>query len=354
MLERGYDAQAANWFTQSTCVEITPIGCSGVSITSPYVNMLDIFLKAFSRCDDTMTFEDIYLSFEKEFEDYLQDALFMENLYQLERKRNATDPVRISAFINDCVERGLSNDGGGALYNDIEPNMLGMTNVIESFHILKELVFEQQLLTVEGFKQILRNNYEGNEDILAYIRNKVPHFGTDTPETNAIAKRVADTVVNTLKTFTTFRGARFVPGAFSYRDHEQHGQYTPASPDGRRAGDVLADGSSPVQGYDNKGPTLSLNATASWEPLRFLGGISVNLKISPNVSTEQIRALINGYIRQNGMQLQFNVVDTEVLKDAQKNPDKYGDLLVRIGGYSDYFTKIPKRLQDDVIARSQN
>ena len=116
----------------------------------------------------------------------------------------------------------------------------------------------------------------------------------------------------------------------------------------------MADGSSPVQGYDNQGPTLSLNSTTSWEPLRFLGGISVNVKLSPSVSTEQIINLIEGYINQEGIQLQFNVVDTEVLKDAKKNPDKYGNLLVRIGGYSDYFTKIPKRLQDDVIARSQN
>lgn len=354
MLARGYDKEAANWFTQSTCVEITPIACSGVSITSPYINMLNIFLEAFKKCDNTMTFDDIYVSFEKEFENYLKDVLLQENLFQLERKRNTTDPVRISAFINDCIERGISNDAGGARYNDIEPNMLGMTNVIESFNVVKELIFNQQKLTVQEFIEMLNNNYEGYEDILAYIKNKVSHFGTDTKETNSIAKRVADTVINTLKKFTTFRGANFVPGAFSYRDHEGHGSYTQASPDGRRAGDVLADGSSPVQGYDNQGPTASLNSTTSWEPLRFLGGISVNVKISPSVSTDQIMALIDGYIRQNGIQLQFNVVDTKILKDAQKNPDKYADLLVRIGGYSDYFTKIPKRLQDDVIARSQN
>jgi formate C-acetyltransferase len=316
--------------------------------------MLNIFLEAFKKCDNTMTFDDIYLSFEKEFENYLKGVLLQENLFQLERKRNATDPVRISAFINDCIERGISNDAGGARYNDIEPNMLGMTNVIESFNVVKELIFNQQKVTIQEFIEILNNNYEGREDILAYIRNKVPHFGTDTTETNSIAKRVADTVINTLKKFTTFRGANFVPGAFSYRDHEGHGSYTHASPDGRRAGDVLADGSSPVQGYDNKGPTASLNSTTSWEPLRFLGGISVNVKVSPSVSTEQVMALIGGYIRQNGIQLQFNVVDTKILKDAQKNPDKYSDLLVRIGGYSDYFTRIPKRLQDDVIARSQN
>ena len=85
-----------------------------------------------------------------------------------------------------------------------------------------------------------------------------------------------------------------------------------------------------------------------------MGGISVNIKLSKGLSAEQIESLIKGYVKQGGMQMQFNVVDTEVLKDAQKNPDKYGNLLVRIGGYSDYFTKIPKRLQDDVIARSQN
>ena len=135
--------------------------------------------------------------------------------------------------------------------------------MLESFNVVKELVFNQQKLTVEEFNEILKNNYEGNEDILAYIRNKVSHFGTDTSQTNSLAKRVADTVVNTLKKFTTFRGANFVPGAFSYRDHEHHGQYTQASPDGRRAGDILADGSSPVQGYDDKGPTLSLNSTTS-------------------------------------------------------------------------------------------
>jgi formate C-acetyltransferase len=354
MLSNGYDKKTANLFTQSTCVEITPIGCSGVSITSPYINLLKIFLNAFEKCDDGMKFDDIFSVFEKSFEDYLKNALIQENLFQLERKRNTTDPVRISAFVNDCIERGLSSDSGGAIYNDIEPNMLGMANVIESLNIINELVFKEQKLTVEQFKELLRTDYTENEDILAYIKNKVSHFGTNTKESNLIAKRVADTVVNTLKKFTTFRGANFVPGAFSYRDHEVHGRSTNASPDGRHKGDILADGSCPVQGYDNKGPTLSLSSTTSWEPLRFLGGVSVNVKLSPSVSTENIKALIEGYIKQNGIQLQFNVVDTQMLKDAQKNPDKYGDLIVRIGGYSDYFTKIPKRLQDDVIARSQN
>lgn len=354
MIKNGYDRKAANLFTQSTCVEITPIGCSGVSITSPYINLLKIFLNAFKKCNNKTQFEEIFSLFEKEYEEYLKGALLQENLFQLERKRNTTDPIRISAFINNCIERGLPSDSGGALYNDIEPNMLGMINVVESLNIINELVFKEKKITLEQFKNILENNYEGNENLLAYIKNKAPHFGTDTEESNLIAKRVSDTVVNTLKKFTTFRGANFVPGAFSYRDHELHGKNTNASPDGRHKGDTLADGSSPVQGYDNKGPTVSLNSTVSWEPLRFLGGVSVNVKLSRNISAKNITALIKGYIKNGGIQLQFNVVDREMLLDAQSSPENYGDLLVRIGGYSDYFTKIPKRLQDDVISRTQN
>ena len=102
------------------------------------------------------------------------------------------------------------------------------------------------------------------------------------------------------------------------------------------------------------GPTLSLKSTLAWEPSRFLGGIAVNVKLASSTTEDVIIGLIKGYCEQGGVQLQFNVVDTETLIDAQKNPEKYGDLLVRIGGYSDYFTKIPKRLQDEVISRAQN
>lgn len=354
MLSRGYDSVAANLFTQSTCVEITPIGCSGVSITSPYINMLKIFNESFQKCTDDMTFDEVYENFAKAFEEYCDEALLQENLWQLERGRNSTDPFRISAFINDCIARGRSNDSGGAIYNDIEPNMLGMTNVIESLNVVNELVFKQKRLTLSELKEIVKNDYEGNEELRGYIVNKINHFGTGTEHTNALAKRVADTVIDTMNKFSTVRGASFVPGAFSYRDHEWNGKETSASPDGRHAGDTLADGSSPVQGYDNMGPTLSLQSTLAWEPSRFLGGISVNVKLSAKTPEEVIKELINGYVKQNGMQMQFNIVDTKTLLEAQKNPEKYGDLLVRIGGYSDYFTKIPKRLQDDVISRSQN
>lgn len=354
MLKNGFDKDAANMFTLSTCVETTPIGCSGISITSPYINLLEMFLDYFMSCDNDSSFEEILGGFEKYMNQSFEKLMLRENLWQLERGRNSTDPMRISVLINDCIKNGKSNDCGGARYNQIEPNILGMQNVTESLNVIKKIVFEENAVSIEEFKNALSENYVGYEDLLMKIRNKVTHFGTGDEETNRLAKRVADSVIHAFESMTTYRGAKVIPGAFSYREHELQGRVTPASHDGRKSGDPLNDGSCPVQGYDNLGPTLSLISTVAWELSRFLGGTSVNVKINSDVEPEKIVALIKGYLNTHGSQLQFNIVNAETLKEAQKNPDMYKDLLVRIGGYSDFFVSIPKNLQDEIISRSQN
>lgn len=354
MLKNGFDKKDANMFTLSTCVETTPIGCSGISVTSPYINLLKIFLDSFDKCDDNTDFEGLFSKFTTDFESFCKKTVIQQNLWQLERGRNSTDPMRISVLIHDCIEKGRSNDSGGAKYNMLEPNILGMLNTTESLNVIKKLVFNEKRLTISEFKKALSNNYEGYEDLLLHIRNKTAHFGTGDAEANEIAKRVADMVLKTFDTMTTVRGAKIIPGAFSYRDHEIQGRSTPASPDGRKLGAPLNDGSCPVQGYDNLGPTLSLASTVAWEPSRFLGGTSVNVKINNGVESEKIVELIKGYLNTHGSQLQFNIVDTQTLLEAQKHPEQYKDLLVRIGGYSDFFVTIPKGLQDEIISRSLN
>ena len=175
-----------------------------------------------------------------------------------------------------------------------------------------------------------------------------------TKSTNELAKRVADMVLDTFRRHRTFRNARVIPGAFSYREHEINGKHTGASPDGRLDGTTLADGSNPVQGYDRSGPTMSVCSTSAWEPARFLGGTAINIKLNADTNVDTIVDIIRGFLKTGSAQTQFNIVDTEALLDAQRNPERYGDLIVRIGGYSDYFTRIPKSLQDDVISRSRN
>ncbi len=355
MIKNGYDKEAANMFTLSTCVEVTPIGSSGVSITSPYINLLKIFLESLKKCDDDCSFDDIFSVFSEDFRVYAKECMIRENLWQIERKRNSTDPVRTSLLIHDCIQRGMSHDSGGARYNAIEPDILGMQNVSESFNCIYRIVFEQKKFTLSEYKKALECDYEGEyESLRNYIINKVPHFGTRDEISDKIQKRVADMILETFKNKKTPRGANVIPGAFSYRDHEIEGRSTPASPDGRKSGMPLNDGSCPVQGYDDKGPTMSLASTVSWEPSRFLGGISVNVQLNPNLDDDKIIALIKGYIKTEGVQLQFNIVDVETLRDAQKNPECHRDLLVRIGGYSDFFVCIPKSLQDEVISRTYN
>ena len=352
MLKYGYTPHDANNFTHSVCVEITPIGCSGVSITSPYINMLKIFMDTFLNVPEDIGFEELLARFEKAFGDYCDKAMLTENLWQLERARNGTDPIRISALIGDCTERGLSGDAGGARYNFIEPNMLGMTNVIESLNVLEKLVYTDKMLTIAEFKQAINDNYKGHEELLNTIINRVDHFGNCTESTNCLAARISDMVLKTFDLYTTCRGAKVIPGAFSYRDHEINGRHTGASPDGRLAGAPLSAGSDPVQGYDRSGPTMSLCSSAAWKPVRFLGGTALNIKLNKNTPPAAIRSLIEGFLKTEDAQMQFNIVSPDELLDAQIHPEKHGDLIVRIGGYSDYFTRIPKGLQDDVISRS--
>ena len=354
MLQNGFDAKAANTFTLSTCVEVTPIGASGISITSPYINLLQIFLDTLEDCDDGIDFDGVFQAFASRFSRYCDEALLQENFWQLERGRNSHDPLRTSLLIHDCLECGLSHDSGGARYNHMEPNILGMQNVGESFNCLYRLVYEEQKVTLRELKAALKADFVGYEELRAYIVNKIPHFGTGDETATAIQKRVADTVMQTFHGRLTPRGATVVPGAFSYREHEIQGRVTPASPDGRRSGAPLNDGSCPVQGYDNKGPTVSIACTSSWHPVGFLGGTTVNVKLNRGVSTDKLIALIKGHMRTDCAQMQFNVVDTEELLRAQKNPEQYGDLLVRVGGYSDFFVKLPTSLQNEIISRTAN
>lgn len=350
----GLEDKLAYMFTLSTCVEVTPIGHSGVSITSPYINCLKIFLDSFKYATDENSFEEIFDNFKREFEKYAKSAILQENLWQIERARNCQDPARISVFINDCLEKGKNHECGGARCNFLEPDLLGVQNVTECLNVIKKLVFNEGVTTVSEMKKAIAANYVGFEALRARIVNKVAHFGTDDGEANEIQRAVTDFVLSVFEKKKTPRGAEVILGAFSYRDHVFHGSETAATPDGRLAGAPLNDGSSPVQGYDNKGVTASLASTVSWSPSRFLGGTSVNVKLNKSVSVENIIALIKSYIKTDGAQLQFNIVSKEDLLDAKIHPESHGDLLVRIGGYSDFFTKIPEDLQNDVISRTIN
>lgn len=341
-------------YIHSCCVEITPAAKSAIWTVSPYHNMVRMLIEVMRQSTEIAEFEEFYTSFETKLRMYISLGNDRENSWQEKRAINGGEPLRVSVLVDDCIARGKSINEGGARYNDIQPNFLGLFNVVDSLLAIKTLVFDEKRLTMAEFNQILDENYANHEILRQEIIEKLPHYGNHDPVADAMACRLTASVVQACAGLTTYRGAKVVPALFSYNEHIRHGADTSASPDGRHAGDPLCDGTNPVQGRDRSGPTAMLCSTTAWDHSPFLGGIACNLELTPNQARPEIVAnLIKGYIKRGGMELQVNVVDAETLRDAKAHPEQHRNLVVRVGGYSDYFVTLPEALQDEIITRSR-
>jgi len=280
--------------------------------------------------------------------------IYTQNIWQLERSRNGSDNLLSSCLVNDCLKSGKSIDEGGANYNYIMPVFIGMANLADSMIAIKKLVYDEKELAIAEFHKICMHDFESNQALRSRIVNKLPHFGNNEPETDMLMLEISQMMIRACEGLVTFHGARVVPGAYSYLEHVTEGKKTPATPDGRRAYTSLAAASSPVQGRDVSGPTASIMSSTYWNQLPFIGGIAINFKFQPmGASTRKImKAVIKTFVARGGLQLQVNCVAQETLVDAQKNPEDHRDLLVRIAGYSDYFTALSPEMQNEIMART--
>ena len=277
-----------------------------------------------------------------------------EKLWQLERSRNGTDSLLSSCLVNDCLKAGKSVDEGGANYNFIMPTFLGLANVVDSIAAVKTLVFDEQELTMGEFYQILTEDFAGQEPLRTRIVNKLPHFGNNEPLTDGLMCEVTEMVRRSCEGIVTLLGGRAIPGAYSYLEHVRHGAQTPATPDGRRAYTPLASASSPVQGCEVSGPTAAILSSTCWDQLPFMGGVAINLKLQPLGAPTRsgLKAMIKTVMDRGGLQLQVNCVSAETLLDARENPQNHRDLVVRIGGYADFFTTLTPEMQDEIVRRT--
>ena len=281
-----------------------------------------------------------------------------QNRFQLERSRNGQEVLRVSCLVDDCFKRGKSVDEGGAVYNQIQPNFLGLANVVDSFAALDELVFKTKEYTLSEFREILENNYRDNEDLRLRILRKLPHYGTNDPTADRLAQRITTIIIQACSGLKTFRGSVLVPGVFSYLEHARHGLCTGATPDGRYAGYPLASGSSPTQGRETKGPTAAMLSATSWDHKPFLGGVAVNMRFTPNQLTgaaqDKMLALLKVFLERDGFELQINAVTGEAMRNAQKEPESYRDLIVRVGGFSANFVKLTPEMKMELIDRNEH
>jgi formate C-acetyltransferase len=295
-----------------------------------------------------------------------QLSFFVKNLVEtmsfLEKAIAELNPQPfLSATIDDCIERGCDITSGGAKYDFTTTQLIGLSTVADSLAVIKKMVYEEKLFSLEELIKILSKNYRGTyngkkgEEIRQIFINKIPKFGNDNDYVDFIARDVADLFCKEILKHKNYRGGKYHPGIYSTAFHLALGVFTAASADGRKSREPLSNGVGPTNGRDKNGPTAILNSIMKLDNELITNGNSVILAFHPNtLRIELFLPLIRTYFEENGgYQVQFNVVGKETLCDAQINPKEYQGLVVRIAGYAVLFTELSKSAQDEIIGRTE-
>ena len=262
----------------------------------------------------------------------------------------------LSVFIDDCIQEGLDYYRGGARYNTDYIQCVGLGTVTDSFSAIRTHVYEEKTTTMPELLAALADDWNGREILRLRVRNKTPLYGNDDDRADNLAVRVLDTLIETIEGRKSWRGGTYHVDLLSTTCHVYFGLKTGATPDGRKASAPESDGTSPAHGSDRRGPTAVMKSLGKLDQAK-TGGTLLNQRFLPTAlegeqGIEKLAALVRGYFRMGGHHVQFNVVDEATLRDAQKRPDAYRGLLVRVAGYSDYFVDLDCNHQEEIIART--
>ena len=303
------------------------------------------------------SFEELYEAWRKQMEYFVNLKLSVNNY--IERMFSLYAPATfLSLYIDDCIEKGRDYYSGGARYNTTYIQCTGLGTITDCFTTLKKHVFEEGRYTMDDILKACRSNWEGEEKMRLYIRNHTPFFGNDDAYADDIAVRVYDDLVKAVEGHPNTRGGQTHLNMLSTTCHNYFGSVCGATPNGRFAHFAISDGTSPAHGSDSHGPTAVVKSLGKLDQTKS-GGTLLNVRFTPQLfkrdeDVKKCASLIRTYFKFGGHHIQFNIVDTETLLDAQKHPDNYRDLLVRVAGYSDYFNDMTEQLQNEIIARTEN
>ncbi|PIE35685.1 pyruvate formate-lyase [candidate division KSB3 bacterium] len=265
----------------------------------------------------------------------------------------------LSLVIDDCIERGLDVTAGGARYNFSGVQGVQIANVADSLVGIKQAVFEEKWLSAAELLTVLRNNFNGQETLRQRLIHRVPKYGNDDDRVDTFEKKWADRYSELVVRHSTIRGGVYQPGFYTVSAHVPMGAHVGATPDGRKAGEPLADGGvSPTAGRDLKGPTAVLRSVGKMNLRLASNGTLLNMKFLPAFfegkhALEKFVTLLRGFCKLKIPHVQFNVVSAKTLRQAQAEPDQFRHLVVRVAGYSAYFTELDKDLQDEIIRRTE-
>lgn len=316
-----------------------------------------LFLKEQKKLEDIRSFQ--------EFLQWYKEELF----YAIEKSAeicNLTDrhfyerypSTLLSITLKDCIENLDDCGNKGCLYCNSAINHTGVANAVDSLYTIKRIVFEEKRMTLKELRDILAKDFQGHEDILKYIKEDIPKYGNDIEEVDKLARWLVNESSRKTQELKNERGGIFLAGYYSVSHHAALGRLTGALPDGKRKGESLANGLSPVQGADQDSPVAVVNSMNGMEQNRFANGMVLDMKWNPSFfrnpqHREFIRIFAQEYFHQGGMELQINVIDKETLLDAKKHPENHRNLLVRVSGFSAYFVNLFEELQDEIIRRTE-
>ena len=316
----------------------------------------------------------LFENFEQLYEAWHAQMVYFVNLKlsvnnYIERMFSLYAPATfLSLFIDDCIEKGRDYYSGGARYNTTYIQCTGLGTITDCFTTLKKHVYEDHRYTMDQMLKALASNWGENLDdasekmnaevMRQYIRNHTPFFGNDDEYADTIAVRVYEDLVKAIDNRPNTRGGRTRLNMLSTTCHNYFGSVCGATPNGRIAYFAISDGTSPAHGADSKGPSAVIKSLGKLDQTKS-GGTLLNVRFVPNLlrrdeDLKKFASFVRTYFKFGGHHIQFNIVDTETLLDAQKHPDLYKDLLVRVAGYSDYFNDMTEQLQNEIIARTEN
>ncbi len=302
-------------------------------------------------------FDELFEAFRKQIRHFVDIKIRGSNVIEKLFATYLPAPF-LSVLIDDCIAKGKDYHAGGARYNTNYIQGVGVGTTTDVLSAVKYNIYDKAHFSMEELLTALAMNFEGYESLRQRVLNKTPKFGNDDDFVDALMKRVFEAYFASVDGRPTTRGGKFRINLLPTTVHVYFGKVTGATADGRKAGEAVSEGVSPVQGADRKGPTGVIKSLGKMDHVR-TGGTLLNQKFTPqlladNAGMQGLKNLVRTYFKLMGHHIQFNVVTADLLREAQAHPEKYRDLIVRVAGYSDYFVDCSTELQNEIIRRTEH
>jgi formate C-acetyltransferase len=355
LMRTGIPLEDARLYCSDGCQEVIIPGKGDFYTTFTSVNFLMELLNVIHKPLEAATFQEFLSEYKTEVAASVKRAVVKGNRRDLAMARYSPVPF-LSSTLEGCIESATDKTQGGTFYNLTGCLGQAFINAVNSLAVIKKLVYDDSVLSLTTLRDSLVKNWEGHERLRQLAVNRVPKYGNNDDYVDALAVEIADHFFREALKYHNPRGGRYYPGIFTFHQVAK-GKLIGASPDGRKAGTPVTNHLSPAVGTDLNGPTAVINSALKICRLKPPEGAALGIRFHPSAlqgesGTKNLISFIETFMAEGGLEVQFNVVDSETLRNAQKTPEAYRNLIVRVWGFSAYFVTLTKEYQEDIIART--